>query len=63
MEIILNLDYTPRSPRKGFRYTEASFSRSSSTYTLQANEIGIALVDLWNFGWDNGPVTNNLDGK
>lgn len=61
MEIIINLEYTPRSPRLGVRYTESSFVRSASAYTFQTNEIGIVLVDLWNFGWDDGPIANTLD--
>jgi nicotinamidase-related amidase len=61
LEITINLEYTPRSPRQGIRYTESSFVRSSTTYTFQANEIGAALVDLWNFGWDDGPVADPLD--
>jgi nicotinamidase-related amidase len=35
--------------------------RSTSAYTFQTNEIGIALVDLWNFGWDDGPIADTLD--
>ena len=61
MKVEIDLEFTPRSPRQGFPITESSFVRSSSKYSFQANEIGIALVDLWNFGWEDGPVVDTLD--
>jgi hypothetical protein len=50
MEVTLDLDFTPRSPRPGVPYTESSFKRSSSRITFRSEEIGVVLVDLWNFG-------------
>ncbi|MDQ0878862.1 nicotinamidase-related amidase [Paenibacillus sp. V4I3] len=61
MKFTIDLEYTPRSPRNGFPFTESSFVRSTSNYSFQSNEIGIALVDLWNFGWKDGPVVASLD--
>lgn len=52
MEVKIDLDFTPRSPRPGMPYTESSFVRSSSRFALRNGEIGIAPVDLWNFGWE-----------
>ncbi len=60
MAINLELEYTPRSPRRGLPFTESSYVRASSPYTFDIGEIGVALVDLWNFGWDDGPVTERL---
>lgn len=60
MEVIIDLDFTPRSPRPDVPYTESTFVRSSSRYTFRSEEIGVALVDLWNFGWEDGPVIDSL---
>lgn len=60
MEVSIDLDFTPRSPRSGVPYTESAFVRSSSRFTFRCEEIGIALVDLWNFGWEDGPVIDSL---
>ncbi|ULL14753.1 isochorismatase family protein [Paenibacillus sp. H1-7] len=61
MNFSIELDYTPMSPRTDHPFTESSFVRSSSNYSFHTNEIGIALVDLWNFGWEDGPVADPLD--
>lgn len=63
MKVILDLEYTPRSPRPGMPYTESSFVRAVSPYTFRTDEIGIALVDLWNFGWEDGPVVECLGAE
>lgn len=60
MDVKIDLEFTPRSPRPGVTYTESSFVRSSSQFTFRSEEIGIALVDLWNFGWEDGPVVDSL---
>jgi nicotinamidase-related amidase len=60
MEVAIDLDFTPRSPRPGVPYTESNFKRSSSPFTFRSEEIGIALVDLWNFGWEDGPIIDSL---
>ncbi|PYI53401.1 isochorismatase family protein [Paenibacillus flagellatus] len=60
MDVTMDLEFTPRSPRPGVPYSEASFVRSSSRFTFRCEEIGIALVDLWNFGWEDGPVVDSL---
>ncbi|MBD2869121.1 isochorismatase family protein [Paenibacillus arenilitoris] len=60
MEVKIDLDFTPRSPRPGMPYTESTFVRSSSRFTIRSEEIGVALVDLWNFGWEDGPVVDSL---
>lgn len=57
------LQYTPRSPQPGAPFTEASFVRKSTPFTFQIAEVGIALVDLWNFGWDDGPVGKTLGSQ
>ncbi len=54
------LEYTPRSPQPGAPFTEASFARRSTPFTFQIAEVGLALVDLWNFGWEDGPVGKTL---
>ncbi|WP_419875230.1 hypothetical protein [Candidatus Pristimantibacillus sp. PTI5] len=56
----LDLEYTPRSPKQGLPFTESSHLRSASSYEFNTKEIGIALVDLWNFGWDDGPLVTSL---
>lgn len=60
MSVTIELDFTPRSPRAGLSYTESNLERSSSQFTFSSEEIGIALVDLWNFGWRDGPVVDSL---
>ncbi|WP_165822492.1 isochorismatase family protein [Paenibacillus montanisoli] len=56
----MDLEYTPISPVPNLPFTESSFKRMASQYTLDTNEIGIALVDIWNFGWENGPIVPEL---
>ncbi|MFD1674318.1 hypothetical protein [Alicyclobacillus fodiniaquatilis] len=60
MAITLNLEYTPRSPKPDVPFTESSFVRCSTQYSFNVSDIGIALVDLWNFGYDDGPLLNSL---
>lgn len=60
MEVTIDLEYTPRSPRPGAPYTESTFERTSSRFTFRRDEIGVALVDLWNFSWPDGPVIESL---
>jgi nicotinamidase-related amidase len=61
MKFKINLEYTPRSPiNNNSSFTESSFKRMQVPYTFDTNEIGIALVDLWNFGWEDSPVVPSL---
>lgn len=60
MKFKINLKYTPRSPISDLPFTETSFIRMNTPYTFNTNEIGIALVDLWNFGWENSPSISSL---
>jgi nicotinamidase-related amidase len=60
MEFKMKLEYTPRSPINNLSFIETTFKRLQTTYALNTNEIGIALVDLWNFGWDNSPLVPSL---
>ncbi|MEM7129052.1 MAG: isochorismatase family protein [Chloroflexota bacterium] len=56
----LSLDYTPRCPQKEQPFTESSFVRKSISVPFEPTEIGVALVDLWNLGWPEGPISNTL---
>lgn len=60
MPITLDLEYTPFSPQEGLPFTEASFIRRSAPFRFEIGDIGIALVDVWNFGWENSPVGETL---
>ncbi|GAA4830738.1 hypothetical protein GCM10023310_04790 [Paenibacillus vulneris] len=60
MKFTINLEYTPMSPVPNLPFTESSFKRMASQYTLDTEEIGIALVDIWNFGWENGAIVPEL---
>ena len=60
MPFTVNLEYTPFCPQEGLPFTEASFARRSVPFTFEVGEIGVALVDLWNFGWEDGPVSESL---
>lgn len=51
LEVTIDLDYTPRSPRIGMQYTESSFMRTSSRFMFQTEEIG----PCW--------ICGTLDGK
>ena len=42
MDVKIDLEFTPKSPRSGVIYTESSFVRSSSQFTFRSEEIGIA---------------------
>jgi nicotinamidase-related amidase len=60
MEVTLSLEYTPRGPVAGLPFTECGFVRRTVQKTFRADEIGLALVDVWNFGWEGGPVVPAL---
>ncbi|MBP1994338.1 isochorismatase family protein [Paenibacillus eucommiae] len=60
MKFNINLEYTPISPVADLPFTESSLSRRISPYVLDTDEIGIALVDIWNIGWENGPCIPEL---
>lgn len=60
MKFDINLEYTPRSPKTELPFTEANFFRMNTPYTFNTSEIGIALVDLWNFGWEYSPSIPSL---
>src|ERR1051326_6025873 len=56
MPFTVELEYTPRCPQPGMPFTEASFVRRSAPFEFGVGDIGIALVDLWNFGFADGPA-------
>ena len=60
MSFTIDLEYTPFCPQDGRPFTEKSFVRRSAPFTFNVGEVGIALVDLWNFGWDDGPSSEFL---
>ncbi len=60
MMFTIALEYTPRSPQSGQPFTESSFTRQSVPFTFDISEVGVALVDVWNFGWEGGPVGETL---
>lgn len=60
MPFPIALEYTQFCSQDGVPFTEQSFVRRFAPFTFEVGEIGIALVDLWNFGWDGGPVSESL---
>ena len=56
MQLSIDLEYTPCSPPPTGPFTEKTFVRTCSPWTCQIEEIGLVLVDLWNIGWEDGPV-------
>jgi len=60
MRFTIELEYTPRCPQPGMPFTEASFVRRNAPFEFGIGDIGFALVDLWNFGWEDGPVGETL---
>lgn len=60
MKFCIDLEYTPKCPVPNLPFTESSFQRLKSKYTFDIKEIGIALVDIWNFGWEDGAVVPEL---
>lgn len=60
MPFTIDLEYTPLCPQDGLPFTESSFVRRSVPFTFEVAEIGVALVDLWNLGWDDGPVSETF---
>lgn len=60
MRFSIQLGYTPRCPQPGVPFTEQSFIRKHREFVFDTSEIGVALVDLWNFGWPDGPVGATL---
>jgi len=60
MQFSIDLEYTPCSPQPTVPFTEMSFLRARSSWTFEIEEIGLVLVDLWNFGWEDGPVHPQL---
>jgi len=63
MQLTIALDYTPQGPQTDSIFTETSFTRRSVPFTFNLSEIGIALVDLWNCGWEDGPVSETLGAE
>ena len=63
MQFTINLDYTPQCPQPNKPFTETSFTRQAVPHIFSISEIGIALVDLWNIGWDDGPVSEKLGAE
>jgi hypothetical protein len=60
MPFTIDLANTPRCPLEGMPFTEYSFVRGSAPFEFGVGDIGVALVDLWNFGWEDGPVGETL---
>jgi len=60
MPFTIDLEYTLLCPQEGLPFTEVSFVRRSVPLTFEVGDIGIALVDVWNFGWEGGPVGETL---
>lgn len=60
MHFTLDLEYTPRCPQTGMPFTESSFLRKGVPFEFDVEDVGVALVDLWNFGWEDGPVGETL---
>jgi nicotinamidase-related amidase len=60
LSFVLGLEYTPRRPQEGLPFTEESFARRRVPFEFEPGDIGIALVDLWNFGWEDGPIGETL---
>ena len=60
MPFPIDLEYTSFCPQDGVPFTEHRFVRRSVPFTFDVGETGIALVDLWNFGWDEGPLSGAL---
>ncbi len=56
----IRLEYTPRSPQDGVAFTESQFARAGADFTIDTSELALALVDLWNVGWPDGPVGQSL---
>ena len=60
MPFTIDLEYTLLCPHEGLPFTEASFVRRSVPFTFEVGDIGLALVDVWNFGFEGGPVGETL---
>lgn len=60
MSFTVALEYTPRCPVPGRTFTESSFTRQQVPFTFEVSSVGVALVDLWNIGWQGGPVSPTL---
>ena len=60
MPFTVALEYTPFCPQEALPFTEESFVRHSLPFTFDVAEVGVALVDLWNLGWDDGPVSQTF---
>ncbi len=60
MPFTVDLEYTAFCPQEGQPFTEESFARRSAPFTFEVGEVGLALVDLWNLGWDDGPVSETF---
>ncbi len=60
MPFTVDLEYTPFCPQEGLLFTEESFARLSMPFTFELSDIGVALVDVWNFGFEGGPVGETL---
>jgi hypothetical protein len=60
MRFTIRLEYTPRCPQPELPFTEESFVRRSKEFTFDLGDVGLALVDLWNCGWEDGPVGETL---
>lgn len=60
MPFTVDLEYMLLCPQEGLPFTEASFVRRSVPFTFGVGDIGLALVDVWNFGWEDGPIGETL---
>jgi nicotinamidase-related amidase len=59
----IRLEYTPRSPHHGVAFTESQFARAGIDFTIGTSEAALALVDLWDVGWPDGPVGESLGAE
>ena len=60
MPFTVGLEYTLLCPQEGLPSTESSFVRRSVPFKFEVGDIGLALVDVWNFGFEGGPVGETL---
>lgn len=60
MHFTLDLEYRVKGPQPDVPFTERSFIRRSVRHHFDSSEVGVALVDIWNAGWADGPIGTTL---
>ena len=60
MDVTLDLAFTPPCPLPGKPSTESSFVRITARHTFAIADLAVALVDVWNFGWEDAPIGQTL---